>query len=631
MARSKQDFQDILLTEFRGLYSRGTEDTVPEGYFIDSLNVDLDQNDAITTRAGSTQVLNKAGIVRYWTYKRLGETPRYLFLNSSGELYDSLYGAALLTNVNHIDFTAVSVYNRAYIVFHNRVTGISGSKLYVYQGGGPGSLRVALGAAPSSFTLGVADSASSGDIEEGIHLFAVAFETDSGFVTAPGPEIFTAYLAPGGKKADVTALPIGPSGTVARWVLATRSVDPTLYDGNQDGLEFFFAHRVGDNTSTSVAGLSFFDADLVDSADYLFDLASSMNSGLGVTNFGNRLVLWGIPGEEHVVRISDSLSPENFNTVSGFVICDPSDSIAGVKNCVEFRNNIYIIKTNRVYNAGDNGSDPDTWTLNVVDRAAGCEIHGIGLIQDAKGAATDRFFIADRSGILCFEGAVFKRPEMSYNIKGLWSRINKTVFNKVVLAVDPENQIIYAAVPLDDSTELDTVLVGNYSKSYSPIGFIIPQQVRWTIYQFAEDLTHFSVDVDSDNISKYFFSYKTSGNIYRDNPDTTDDDGVGFLNYFQTHLLWPAPGYESYFGMVSSRITGNGNLQLIIRALDESDDTQIDNFFVLNGVPGQEFWREIDFTHERATFVFNLLNKGEFMQVQYVMIKARPVWKRPNV
>src|SRR5690348_13397629 len=177
MANKIPAHQPIVMGKCNGLYNRGTVDTVPPSFLSTAINVEYNQGE-VFTRSGSSLLLTKSNIVRFFIYRRLYETSRYIYLDSSGNLYDSLYPSTpILSDSSLIDFDLITIFNRAYISFHDRFTGLSGKSLYVYEGAGPGTIRLAAGAPPSSFTLGVVTSGTTGTIPAGIHIFAVAFET----------------------------------------------------------------------------------------------------------------------------------------------------------------------------------------------------------------------------------------------------------------------------------------------------------------------------------------------------------------------------------------------------------------------------------------------------------------------
>lgn len=609
----------ITIERWKGLYSRGKDDNVPSGYLSDTRNVQFNQNEVLT-RDGNEQVVAQNNVRRFFIYKRLNETSRYLYLTTDGSLYDSLYPATpLITDADFEDFSAVNYFNRAYITFHDRESGINGSYLYVYQGAGPGTLRPAAGTAPTGFTLTATNSASSGNVEAGTHIFAVAYETDSGYLTAPGPTIFATVIATGTKKVTVGNLPVGPSGTVARWILATRAI--TTYDGNQFGYELYFVERVGDNVTTSY-DVNFYDADLFSSADYLFDNRATIPAGLGVTAYNNSLIIWGIQGFEHYVFVSKQAEPEVFDETAGFILVDPSDSITGVRNAVEFRNQLYIATSNRFYVTVGNTNAANTWGLVTVDKSVGTEVFGISKVLDARGSNTDRFFVADRSGLLTFEASRFSKPALSYNIENVWKRINKTVFNLVQVDHDPESMIIYIAVPMDSATECSHILMADYSQALIPEGFIAPGQIKWSIYDYPWTVSSISCDLDALGRAVLYQS-GLEANIYRQVPDTDEDDGEVIPSHAVTWYQYLLEKYVHNFNEINFRIWGTGTLAVRLFGEDNVKITLLPNSITLAENPGKNIFRTISFENEKMAIKVSL-ESGHFT-LQNVTTMGKPI------
>jgi hypothetical protein len=559
-----RDHDQLPVTAWKGLYSNGMDDAVPVGFFIDSLNTSFETIE-VRSRDGFTRIFDKPNIRRFFVYKRLNETPRYLILDTSGSLWDSLYSTPLVTDSSYLDFSALNYLNRAYITFHDRVSGIAGSVLQVYEGEGPGTLRAAGGSAPVGFNLVCSMSANSGNLGLGTYLVAVCYETSTGFITAPGPAVFGSVDSPGGFKLNVDGIAPGPTGTIARRLLITKSIPTDLYTGNQFGYEFFFCPngRIGDNTTTSLHDIDFFDDDLADSADYLFDSRSTIPAGLGLTIYNNRMCLWGVDGFEHYVFISKAIFVETFDETSGLLFLDPSDSISSITNVVDHETSLFIQTQDRTYVTVDNGSDPDTWRCDPLDKAIGAEIFSISKILDSRGTSVKRFFQGDKSGIYVYEGGGFQDPPFTVNIIDLWNRINKNQFNKVQLVDDPENKIIYAAVPLDNSVECSHVLVGDYYSAFNRYGQLVGGQVRWSLWAFPWQVSTIVIDTNH-NAETVFKQAGFEGNIYEQDSSVDLDDNNKVTSYIQTHLYTSKSKAINHFGFLEARVEGVGYLQIYL-------------------------------------------------------------------
>jgi hypothetical protein len=567
MPSQKQNLRDhgqATVPAFKGLFVSGMDDSVPNGFFIDSLNTKFSQVE-VKTRDGYTKIFDLPNIRRFFVYKRLNETPRYLILTTSGELWDSLYDVPLVTNPSFLDFSALNYLNRAYITFHDRVSGIAGSVLQVYEGEGPGTIRPVGGSPPSGFNLALAMSTNSGDLGLGTYIVAVCFETSTGFITAPGPETFPTIDSPGGFKLNVSNIPIGPSGTIARRLIISKSIPPGLYTGNQFGYEMFFCPggRLGDNTTTFIHDIDFFDDDLIDSADYLFDSRNTIPCGLGLTVYNNRMCLWGVPGYEHHVFFSAAIFVETFDQTGGLLYLDPSDAISSIKNVVDHETSLFIQTQDRTYITVDNGNDPDTWRCDPIDKAIGAECFSVSKILDSRGTSIRRFFQGDKSGLYCFESGTFQDPPFSVNIHDLWQRINKNQFNKVQVIDDPESKVVHIAIPLENATECSHILQGNYWNAFNRYGILVGSMVRWSLWAFPWNVSSIVFDTQQDG----HVAMKQSGfegNIYVQDPTVVLDDNTRITSYIQSHLFNTGAKNVDHFGFLETRAEGVGSLNIYL-------------------------------------------------------------------
>jgi hypothetical protein len=622
----------LIQENFRGLYSRGVTDSAPEGFFIDCLNNKFNESE-VSSRDGSVSVLSQANIIRFYKYKRLGETPRYIILDSGGNLYDSLYpNNAIFSDASFVDFTLVNYNNRAYLSPHNRQRGIPGKGVLVYQGTGPGGCRLAAGTGPTGFTLTAVESASAGNVEAGIHLIAVCYISDTGYCTAPGPAIFAQVTASGGKKITVGNIPIGPSWVSKRIILATKSIPVNLFNGNQLGYKFYFVPlgTINDNTTTSF-DISFYDISLVSSADYLLDNLSIIPAFLGLTTYGGRLLGWAANGEEHSLRGSNSLDPETFDSADGILSVDPSEAISGIKNCIEFRKNLVIAKSNRLYGTTDTGDSLSTWSVDKLDMSAGTECQGFAKILDIKGTQNDRLFIADQSGLVEYDGIV-KRPELSWNIEGIWKRINKAKFNLVQVVDDPLNRRLLVTIPLDNATAISHILYADYSKAfriYYGTAVIDETQIKWSIWTFPNPVVSIVGDADATTFASQI-EYATSAAIYDIKDGLHDDANTAIDSWFKTNLKSAQQGWINHFGGVKLRVVGSGSLQIQAAGEDGINSTTIPPL-TLATAPGYEPDRIFNFINEKMSLRFRVSNFGEYYTINRIDIYGKPLWlRRPS-
>ena len=453
---------------FSGVFDRGPDQSTPDDHFIAAQNVTFDEN-AVFSRDGSVvdfpTIKNQ---LRVRTYEKTGEATRYLILDDAGNIFDSTsLGSPILTVSGMIDFALQVMFDRAYISPHNGDKGLPGEFVYVYDG--TGNARLAGGAAPTG-SLVCTTATAAGNVEQGGHLFAVAFETPSGFITKRSPATF--YNAPGGKSVTISSIPVGPPGTIARWIVATKTI--LLYGGNPQDYEYFYVPngRIADNTTTSTT-LSFFDADLTATADFLYDQLDQIPAGVYLGIFKGALVVCGENANPTRARISLFSQPESFDGVTGYLEIYPKDNGGPVRNCIEFRSQLILHKSYRSYITSDNNDTPDTWTVGPLDKSVGSECNGLCKILDVDGTSNDNFMVASRAGLLVFNGSY--TDDLSYKINDIWNRINRLYFQKVLVAYNPINQRLYVAVPLDSATECSHILYCDLASGFSS------QTARWAV------------------------------------------------------------------------------------------------------------------------------------------------------
>lgn len=617
MAELEDDHEPIVMDDFWGHYARGESDDIPPNFLRDTLNLKYATGE-VASRDGTQNYLTLANIRRFFPYKRLNENPRYLILDTSGNVYDSIVSLStpIHTDASWVDFSVLTYNNKAYITPHNRVNGISGKTVWVYDGS---IFRVAGGAAPVGFSLVVAQSVTAGIVDKGFRLVAVAFETASGFITPPGPALFAQYTASNNRfEMNVSAIPIGPSGTVARWILATKII-PT-YNGNQLGYTFYFlpTGRIGDNTTTTL-DFNFTDNNLVDDASYLFNEFATIPAGLGIINYNGRLAYWGIPGSEHIVFLSKSGDPESIDQISGFVEVFPSDNFSGIKGCWAMRGNLYMRKSGSTYNVVDNQQDPVTWVPGIVDLGVGGEVFCGTTIIDQSGASADKYFVAHISGLYNFISAYVK-PDISYNINNLWKRINKLHFNLVQVVHDPTTFSIYVAVPLDSATDVSHILYANYVEAIDPLyGIIAKEKVKWSIWVLPDAPSSIASDYNVNSSDTVFKIAMKTGNIYDMVAGLHDDYTNEIDSYGATYLIGDPAETISHFNKLKIRAAGSGTLILGLTGEDESGAV-IPASLSLSSAPAKALLRKFNYSNERCSVKFEVNSPGDYFVISRLVL-----------
>jgi hypothetical protein len=579
-----RDHAPIEINQFNGLWNRGRFEAVPPDHCSDLLNIKFTQ-DGLDVRDGFGKSITLAVVKRMWVFKVYGAADRTLILDGSYNIWDSTSLATpILTVTGMTDFAAVGFGGRAYISPHNGITGLPSEHIYVYKGSGTAVL--AGGVAPTG-TMTASLSATTGHVEAGTHVFAVAFETDTGFITAPGPASFPTVAATGTHKIDLAGIPTGPANTSARWIIATKFIE--TYNGNQLGYEFFFVPngRIANNTATTLT-VDFYDIDLLSSADYLFDLFDELPATLWLGLFHGRLMGGGENANPSIVRISQPGQPEAINEVTGLLTIDPANTSSPVVAGQELRDALYLFKKTRTYTTSDNGAEPVNWQVITLDEATGTDVHGIAVVTDSGGVNIDKMFIADRSGFMLFTG-VFSRPELSWKINDIWKRINQNYFYTIDIAHDPTLQRVYIAVPLDSATSPSHILVMDYA-NYDAAQGTLPMAVRWSIWTVTgRQPTAVIVQTSTVNNSVTFKMGSKDGYVYELESGRLDDDGVMIPAAFAQFGIIPKDpgGTILHAGALRYKIRGSGTLTTTLYDRDKAISYIAPNL-TLAALPGRE-------------------------------------------
>lgn len=622
------DHKPLVQDKFRGLYSRSDSDTVPDSYFDDCLNNKF-STQGVSSRDGLdlAPALTASNIVRFFQYKRLGENPRFIWLDNNGNLYDSLYyPVAIYQDVSFLDFSGVNFLNRFYITPHNRVKGIAGKSLLVYEGNG--TARLAASVAPTGYTLTAINSGTAGNVEPGIHLIAVAYITSSGFVTAPGNSV-ASVTADGNHKVTVGSIPVGGSNISTKVILSTKSIPVSQFTGNTLGYEFFFVPGVVLANATTSTDINFYDSDLTNSADYLFDNLATIPAGVAIFVYNGRLGLLGADGFEHTCALSEPFDPETISAIDGFITVDPSEGGSGLKNAFAHRKSLILCSSDRIYATSDNGSSPSTWaTPNIIDESCGAEPFSVATILDARGLNSDRAFIADRSGLLCFEGYV-KKPELSFNIEGVWKRINKKYFNLVQVVDDPVDHRFMVSVPLDAATSISHILYADYSECFTVYNTLDERQVKWSIWQFPSAVTSFVGDKDVTTAKPVIHFSLSAGNIYTMKEGVINDFNNAIDSFWKSSFKEAVSGWINHIGAIGFRATGSGVVQIYTYGVDDSLPLTWPSLTITTA-PGRDYFRLVNHVNERVSIKFRVSLINEYYKFYRLDAFAKPVFmQRP--
>ena len=471
----------LVIEEFNGLWRRGDADSTPPDHFSDCNNVSYIES-GFKWRDGIEHYFSIPNVKRQYTYtKQTGQSQ--LVLDGNGDIWDTDYYPAgpVLSIATMTDFGFLAYAGRAYISPCDGNTGLQNEFIYVYLGDGTAA-RKAAGDKPTDAdgALAAANSASAGNVEAGIHVFAAVYETNTGFLTAIGPDTLPTVTAPGSFSVDLSNIPVSPNAYVTNvHIIATKAINPTFYTGDTRGYQFFFVPGAVVTNGTTTLTVSFFDVELLEDASYLLDMFEEIPAGAGLGQYHNRLVSWAEFDNESLIRISVAGEPEAINQVDGLVIF-PLDGNP-VTQVQEFRDVMYGFKKTKTNGWSDNGDVPSSWQMTVLDQGIGTFLHGVGKVLDSEGVNIDYLIIASLGGMFLFNGS-YARPELTFKIRDYWiETLDQSALNKIHMISNPTSQVLYAV--LQDGS----VLVGDYSNGMDY------KSIRWTKWTFDQFITTVSM------------------------------------------------------------------------------------------------------------------------------------------
>jgi hypothetical protein len=318
------------------------------------------------------------------------------------------------------------------------------------------------------------NSATDGFCDLGLHVIGVVYETDTGYLTAPGPDFYAVQTFVNEQKAvEVHNIPVSSDPAVIRRHLVSTIAIPNFNGNNRKdsfSFQFFFIPDgdIDNNTDTDKT-VSYYDADLTDDASHLIDNFDEIPAGTNLSAYGTRMVVCGIFDTPSIAYVSAPGEPEAIDQVDGQIQVPVDGNPLTMTQ--EFRAVLYLFKRTRTYPVSDNGDVPSTWKVDDLDLGIGCPVHGIAQVLDSGGANVDFLLVCDFSGVMLFNGT-YGRPELSYKIQDYWLLVDRNDFGQIQILNDTILQRIYIALPNR------VILYADYSYGLDP------QQVRWFPWSF---------------------------------------------------------------------------------------------------------------------------------------------------
>jgi hypothetical protein len=455
----------------------------------------------------------------------------YHFINKT-----TIYGP-IYTNPAMTDFAFAPYAGRAYISPFasypvgdlTQELGLPGENVYVYMGGTISSPASGTGKGTSTWPLGapvhtaagpplvgnpVAASGIAGNSDAGLHVFGWVYETQSGYLSAPGA--FVQFTTDGTHTVSfgnvpVLTMPVWTAGTsyvsgnvwdddvviedeifspplpfilageeeyyeeetfgspiisigsysvvgdpwaINRQLVATKVI--TNYDGNPAHYTFYFVPGaiIPNNTDTFLNNVGFFDASLLQDASHLSNNFPLIPAGAVMGIYHNRMGVGANNANISVINLSEPGDPESINQISDFLLVPPDGN--PITNFQELRDVMYVTKRARTVAFIDNQGDPTSWEMIQIDNSLGTGVHGIATVLDTGASNVDYLIVATFQGITLFNGR-YVTPELGWKIYNRWINLNQNLWGKIQLLNAPIQKEIYVVMP-DGS-----LMVGNYS------------------------------------------------------------------------------------------------------------------------------------------------------------------------
>lgn len=476
-----RDHQPLVIEQFNGLWMQEDIESTPLDHFSEAQNLRFVGESAFASRdgIGRHQDIGSplSNVLRMYNYPTT-DKQTLLVLVAGGDIYHVVDATTMFGPILSIpgmtDFGFAPYNGRAYITpFNtqliaglNRERGLQNEFMYVYKGDGTPA-RKAAGNKPTvniTVTNGIA-----GHTDAGVHIFGYVYETDTGYLTAPGGLV--AFTTGALLSVDFNTVANSPDAfVVKKHIVASKVIQD--YNGDVNGYQLFFipSATIPNNTVTSLLNISFFDQDLLLDATHLLDNFSEIKAGVGIAIYHNRLTIWTEFDNISLVRVSAVGEPEAINQIDGFLLVPPDGN--PITNAAELRDVFYVFKRHKTVAFVDNGDVPTSWPLTVVDNGMGCGVHGIATVIDSGSSSVDFLIVGAYTGITLFNGR-YILPELSFKIWELWNNQTlKTDNRRIQIVNDSVEQILYCV------TTDRQVLMGDYSNGLDP------KKIRWCPWLF---------------------------------------------------------------------------------------------------------------------------------------------------
>lgn len=591
------DYQKLTYKQFMGWYKRGLDDECPPTHSPNCPNVMFSKKGEVTTRNGTALGISTPHVIRRTTLSTINENLVPLTLDDTGHIYAGTGGSPIYTNSGMTDMVTLNMFDKTFIL---PCLSSGSGFLQVWDGTNP--VRNAAGLAPAPGSAMTAADGSTGNVDIGVHQFLVAYVTNTGFTTQPGPKISgvltpTVYTAPGGKQVVLSNIPTGPTGTTQRVILATKS----------GLLQYFYAPggTINNNTATTVT-LSFFDTDLTIDASNLFNLLETIPAGgtyAAIDKYHGRMIIVNASTPD-LVLVSLPGSAESFDSVVGYIQIPSERDGNNTGGTFQLRDVLYFTKSVGIFSTNDNGGDPSSWPIFPIDGGCGGLSYGVSSITGAQGhlTANDIALIADLDGLFYFDGVV-RRPPLTWNINDIWKQyVTIATITQITVFIDPFSEVFYVFV-----AGMPFLLVGDFSEGLDS------DHIKWSPYTFPATLKSITMCtmLDADSEFNYYLrlSFASNNNLYKLKSGTIVDFGpVAINSKYRLAASQFVEGEINIFRALRLRAaksvsTGTTNLSITLYPEDQATSVTVPAMSMAL-TPGKDYFRQINYMAEKMFVEF---------------------------
>ena len=463
----------VTIDKFNGLYLRGENDIPGLDHQVEAKNF-IYRSGQPVRRPALVAAVNES-YRQAWTWQRGGEKESLIALRG-GALYhvtnitSGTPVETLLYTITGMDgFSCDALYDRVYISPIKAGRGMEDEKTYVYDG-----TSFMSAAAPMPTGTLTPTATSRGGITAGFRRVAIAYETETGHISVPGPDTPPSVTTTSDNATIQVAMPTPPtfaaggSKYVKKHLLISDIVE-TEFQGDTYArqLVYYYAPDGRDlDLDDSSIDLDFLDSELVAEASELFDQLEEIPAGTQVLAWANRLLVLGSDDDPHIMWVSESGRPERINSVNGFLEIERSKGI-GLTNAIGYYSSIHVFKESRSDIVLPNANPPAFWDSIPLDPSVGTHCNGISFTIGEKQVVRDRYLVCSSQGLMMFDGRSFS-SDLGWKINEPWIARARNFEHRACVTIDTQNLLVHWLIPDRIGTqEMNRLFVGEYSDGLS--------------------------------------------------------------------------------------------------------------------------------------------------------------------